>query len=536
MAPKKNKAALNDTTLASEEQQAALALSQRLQAVAKTQRVVAGARRVISKELPTPKLLLKADGKDLIKKSSQRKGRYLLNICAQIAPAAAGKLGTLAQLDSQNPVLYVDFPQGRLKFLGTIIFPKNKYMLLKFGQKDVLCEDIFDNMIIFPEAHWVGTREENPTEKELPMPAELQSAVIHEKYSFGSEANQTGTATQPSQTQPSQVQAEGEDEDGSSSNDELDGDEAGPSQPTRISSRHKGKRPLYTEPGNSGSDAEAIDLQDTDGEGEETVRKLPKLSQQGTPSQSRRRKSSGLLEDLSQPKAKVKSARNADNAAKTVGKATARRGVVASSSDEDEEDAAPVPAAKKGGSVRRQPTLNAFLSQSDSGRKGSNTKLTSGKGTSASAKGKKKVEEVIDLLDDDPGMASQDVQGSPLPVSPLRQLPRRARASKANSLTKFTVSNVGSLPSSVIDGIDSLRNIEKVAGETSASQASLLKQLSELEQALISVTSSLPSTEFVAQLDKLQSVQLRLQGVLNRLSIVEARTVKIQAYLSNSAK
>ena len=48
--------------------------------------------------------------------------------------------------------------------------------------------------IIFPEAHWVGTREENPTEKELPMPAELQSAVKHEKYSFGSEVNQTGKA------------------------------------------------------------------------------------------------------------------------------------------------------------------------------------------------------------------------------------------------------------------------------------------------------------------------------------------------------
>ncbi len=35
-----------------------------------------------------------------------------------------------------------------------------------------------------------------------------------------------------------------------------------------------------------------------------------------------------------------------------------------------------------GGSARKQPTLNAFLSQSDSGRKGSNSKLTSGKGTS----------------------------------------------------------------------------------------------------------------------------------------------------------
>ncbi len=58
--------------------------------------------------------------------------------------------------------------------------------------------------------------------------------------------------------------------------------------------------------------------------------------------------SSGLLEDLSQPKAKAKSAKKPGNAAKTAGKATARRGVVASSSDEDEEDAAPVPAAKKG--------------------------------------------------------------------------------------------------------------------------------------------------------------------------------------------
>ena len=55
--------------------------------------------------------------------------------------------GDLAQLDSQNPVLYMDFPQGRLKFYGTIIFPKTNYMLLKVGQKDVLCEDIFENMV-----------------------------------------------------------------------------------------------------------------------------------------------------------------------------------------------------------------------------------------------------------------------------------------------------------------------------------------------------------------------------------------------------
>ena len=51
---------------------------------------------------------------------------------------------------------------------------------------------LFASQIIFPEAHWVGTKEENPTEMELPMPAELQSTVKHEKYVFGSDANQTG--------------------------------------------------------------------------------------------------------------------------------------------------------------------------------------------------------------------------------------------------------------------------------------------------------------------------------------------------------
>lgn len=59
-------------------------------------------------------------------------------------------------------------------------------------------------------------------------------------------------------------------------------------QPTRISSRHKGKRPRYAEPGASGSDADAMDMDDSD-VGEAT-QKLPKLSQQGTPSLSKRRK------------------------------------------------------------------------------------------------------------------------------------------------------------------------------------------------------------------------------------------------------
>ncbi len=55
--------------------------------------------------------------------------------------------GTLANLDSRNPVLYFDFPSGRLKMVGTLLFPKAKYLLLKFGAKDVLCEDVFESMV-----------------------------------------------------------------------------------------------------------------------------------------------------------------------------------------------------------------------------------------------------------------------------------------------------------------------------------------------------------------------------------------------------
>ncbi len=55
--------------------------------------------------------------------------------------------GALSQLDTRNPVLYIDFPEGRLKFRGTLMFPANKYMVLKFGNRDILCEDVLDSMV-----------------------------------------------------------------------------------------------------------------------------------------------------------------------------------------------------------------------------------------------------------------------------------------------------------------------------------------------------------------------------------------------------
>ncbi len=85
------------------------------------------------------------------------------------------KLGTLDQLDTLEPSLYVEFPSGRLKMEGKIVYPKNRYLTLNFSQsgKNVICQDIFDKIVTFPTVYWIGTKEENPEEKPLPIPSEI---------------------------------------------------------------------------------------------------------------------------------------------------------------------------------------------------------------------------------------------------------------------------------------------------------------------------------------------------------------------------
>ena len=47
-------------------------------------------------------------------------------------------------------MLYIELPEGRLKLFGTLVFPKNRYLVLRFGQKDIVCEDVLENMV-WPE-------------------------------------------------------------------------------------------------------------------------------------------------------------------------------------------------------------------------------------------------------------------------------------------------------------------------------------------------------------------------------------------------
>ncbi|WVZ14407.1 hypothetical protein V8G54_011973 [Vigna mungo] len=120
-------------------------------------------------------VVAKHHGKDIIKKSQRKSSRYLFSFPGLIAPLAGGKIGDLKDLGTKNPVLYLDFPQGQMKLFGTIVYPKNRYLTLQFpkGGKSVMCEDYFDNMIVFSDAWWIGRKDENPEEAKLDFPKEF---------------------------------------------------------------------------------------------------------------------------------------------------------------------------------------------------------------------------------------------------------------------------------------------------------------------------------------------------------------------------
>ncbi|PKA62854.1 DNA-binding protein RHL1 [Apostasia shenzhenica] len=114
-------------------------------------------------------------GRDIVKRG-QRKSRYLFSFPGLFAPLSAGKVGELTNLATKNPVLYLEFPQGRMKLFGTHVYPKNKYLTLQLTRKakGVMCEDVFESLIVFSEAWWIGNNEENPEEKRLEFPEDLK--------------------------------------------------------------------------------------------------------------------------------------------------------------------------------------------------------------------------------------------------------------------------------------------------------------------------------------------------------------------------
>ncbi|XWS42944.1 hypothetical protein CRYUN_Cryun16bG0057500 [Craigia yunnanensis] len=216
--------------------------------------------------LSPSKQVIKHHGKDIVRKS-QRKNRFLFSFPGLLAPISGGKIGELKNLGSKNPTLYLDFPQGQMKLFGTIVYPKNRYLSFLFsrGGKNVMCEDYFDNMIVFSDAWWIGKKDENPEEARLDFPKELCEGQQME-YDFKGGA---GVASVNNQGIPradiKQVEVQSSDtESGDALSDDDNNFKAKMEvTPTRHSVRNAGKRFKFAEASSEDdpvrSDAELLD-------------------------------------------------------------------------------------------------------------------------------------------------------------------------------------------------------------------------------------------------------------------------------------
>ncbi|XVF30306.1 hypothetical protein REPUB_Repub16aG0045400 [Reevesia pubescens] len=216
--------------------------------------------------LSPSKQVIKHHGKDILRKS-QRKNRFLFSFPGLLAPISGGKIGELKNLGSKNPILYLDFPQGQMKLFGTIVYPKNRYLSLLFsrGGKNVMCEDYFDNMIVFSEAWWIGKKDENPEEARLDFPKELCEGQQMEYDFRGGAGVASGNKQGIPRTEIKQVEVESLDTE---SEDALSDDDNNLKAkmevtPTRHSARNAGKRFKFAEASSEddpvGNDAESLD-------------------------------------------------------------------------------------------------------------------------------------------------------------------------------------------------------------------------------------------------------------------------------------
>ena len=72
------------------------------------------------------------------------------------------QIGKVSKLNTVNPELYIELDGGRLKLVGNIVYPKNRFITLQCLQqggnkvKDVLCDNTFDSIVIFNQAEFVS--------------------------------------------------------------------------------------------------------------------------------------------------------------------------------------------------------------------------------------------------------------------------------------------------------------------------------------------------------------------------------------------
>eukprot|EP00903_Cladosiphon_okamuranus_P011396 g10739.t1 len=127
--------------------------------------------------------LRQCDGFDVVRKGAKGRGRQLMVLPGALGLGNGGSVGRIGSLNiatPASPVLYVEFPQGRLKCTGRTVHSKGRFLTL-YGDKAagratrMDCRDVFDSVVFFSKACWVGRKEDNPSEEPLPLPEDLQT-------------------------------------------------------------------------------------------------------------------------------------------------------------------------------------------------------------------------------------------------------------------------------------------------------------------------------------------------------------------------
>jgi hypothetical protein len=214
--------------------------------------------------------IVECSGQDIFKRSAHRKAKYLFAFPGRIeALAGGGTIGQLSKLDTLNPELHITFPDrdgksGVLKLKGTLVPTKNKYLTLQCNpvlaknssegdSGAVICEDVFERMIVFSEAVWVGDLALNPAEIPLSLPATVgapssrTAAAVIDGFTYGCGKHPTKSSSAKRSLDTKAVVSGGKREGEGEEEEEEEVDELKLSQGRARRSVVGRKRILYTE-------------------------------------------------------------------------------------------------------------------------------------------------------------------------------------------------------------------------------------------------------------------------------------------------